>query len=237
MRDKRTFTSACVRAGVIGFAFALLASTMASAQTRRTFAPPRNEIPGDDIFKLGATFDVGFFSQFGNRVADQPNLSTSKADDVAPGFGVSIELSPVSMRPVFTRLGMNLGIQDFEQVYTPSSPADPTTAKGRVKGLFLDGQIGLRLFKTRRSVFKIATGGTWAHTDADIDFDYGSQVIAVNRVQNGWKWNAGANLWRSIDDRLGFQVGVTYTNSFKTMDADQNWRASVGLTLGAGGGG
>ena len=59
----------------------------------------------------------------------------------------------------------------------------------------------------------------------------------VNRIENGWKWNAGASLWRSLDDRLGLQLGVTYTNSFKKPDADQNWRLSTGLTLGIGGDG
>ena len=237
MRDKTTFTSACRRTGIIALAFGLLASTTASAQNRRGFGTPRNEIPGDDIFKLGATFDIGWFSEFGKRVADQPNLATSTADDVAPGFGVSMELSPTGMRPLFTRVSMNYGIQDFAQVYTPASPVDPTTSKGRVKSLFLDGQVGLRLFKTRRTVFKIATGGTWTRSNANIDFDYAGPVVNVNRVANGWKWNAGANLWRSLDDRLGFQLGVTYTNSFKPMDADQNWRGSAGLTLGIGGGG
>lgn len=236
MRDKRTLSSLCSRIAIVAIVLAVVAPT-ADAQGRRVFAPPRNEIPGDDVFKLGVTLDVGWFSEFGKRVADQPNLATSKADDVAPGFGVSVELSPNGPRPLFTRVSMSYSFQDFEQTYTPASVVDPTTAKGRVKGLFVDGQVGLRLFKTRRSVFSIATGGTWTRSDAKIDFDYAGQLATVNRVESGWKWNAGANLWRSLDDRLGFQLGVTYTNSFKPMDADQNWRASTGLTLGIGGGG
>ncbi|MEO8578261.1 MAG: hypothetical protein ABI556_16245 [Gemmatimonadales bacterium] len=222
--------------------FALAAAVLclfgahAGAQTRRPVSDPiRN--PADDPFKLGVSLDVGWFSDFSKRVGEQANLADSKGDDVVPGFGLSLELSPTGLRPLFTRVSLNYGVQNFEQTYNVVSPLDPTTAKGKVKGLFLDGQLGLRAVKGRSTVFSLAAGPTWSKSSADIDFTYADQVVTVNRVLDGWKLNAGASLWRSIDDRLGFQLAVTYTNSFKQGDADQNFRVSTGLTLGFSGGG
>lgn len=187
-----------------------------------------------DVFKVGISFDAAWFANFNELVGSQPNLTTSKGDDLALGAGGSFELSPRRTRPLFARVAFNFGFQDFEQAYNSASPLDPVLATGRARGVFLDGQLGLRLLRSGTTIFDLVTGPTWARNDVRIEFTYPTGPVEVNRIEDGWKWNAGATLWRALDERIGLQLGVTHTNSFKGVDADQNWRLSTGITLGFG---
>ena len=233
MRHTRTLTAVGARLAIIAVALACVAAST-EAQGRRPVSDPMRFTSTVDVFKVGVSFDAAWFGNFNDLVASQPNLTTSKGDDLALGAGASLEFSPRRTRPFFARVGFNFGFQDFEQAYNSASPLDPTMATGRARGVFLDGQLGLRLFRSGTTIFDLVTGPTWARNDATIEFTYPTGPVEVSRIQDGWKWNGGAKLWRALDERTGLQIGVTYTNSFKGVDADQNWRLSTGITLGFG---
>jgi len=233
MRHTRTLTAVRARLAVIASALACVAAT-ADAQGSRPASDPMRFTSTVDVVKVGISFDAAWFGDFKELVANQPNLTTSKGDDLALGAGASVEVSPMRTQPFFARVGFSFGFQDFEQAYNSASPVDPTLATGRVRGVFFDGQLGFRAYRSGTTLFDIVTGPTWARNDANIEFTYGSGPVEVKRIEDGWKWNAGAKLWRALDERTGLQIGVTYTNSFKGVDADQNWRLSTGITLGFG---
>ncbi|MEO8578127.1 MAG: hypothetical protein ABI556_15560 [Gemmatimonadales bacterium] len=233
MRQTRAIASLRTRSVAAACALCLFAAPM-RAQTARQVSLPAPVSNSEDLVTLGASFDYAWFSDFSNRVADQPGIQSSSAEDFAPGIGASMEFNPARLRPLFARIGANFGIQKFEQVYAPISPLDPTGATGKVKGFFADLQIGLRPYRGRTTRFELLTGGTWAHDDAEFEFTYADTTQTVSRKANGWKWNAGASISKAIGARTALRLGLTYITSFKKQDADQNLRLSTGFVFGLG---
>src|SRR5687768_9971471 len=210
---------------IVGFTLMAGLSDRANAQIQTAATSPITKIDSEMLWRAGVSVDAAWFKDFPNRVEDQPNIQSAESDDLVPGFGANLELG-FTNRPFFARIDIHYGRHEFTQNFSAPTPLDPISAEGSVNGLFVDLRGGYNVYQNKKVSFGLMTGPTWARDWAELNHKYASteDVQKTERAESGWKWNFGGEMEYGLGPRASFQLGASYTTSFKKQDADQNFR-------------
>jgi hypothetical protein len=182
---------------------------------------------------------------FAGRVADQSTLTSSSADDQVWGVGGGLELSfPHS------RIGFGLTVdenfsQRFKQMYLPMVVTEPTSVHGDVHGTFVNAYVRYLINRPadpRATLYELFAGPTWAYDYGCYRSTYMPLILGVptavkqtdTREESGFKFSLGAQVSKPLFGRFDLNLAVRATTAFKSEDADQNLRASLGVRYNFG---
>jgi hypothetical protein len=202
-----------------------------SSKTSKPSGGSTGALPGG--FRLGKPwigigYDENYFREFKHTAGDQPNIDRFEGGESVGGIGIDVGLSNKLWSIWAARHACTLR---FRQHYSMLSPY--SELGGDLKGSFYDFGIGHRFGHSYwKNYVEVIGGVTWAWDELtydDVQMSNGMPSVLDSRTLKTWKSNLGLAIDRPVGSGFDLRLGAQYTTGWKSGDADEHFRLSVGL--------